>query len=652
MEGFKIAVIKNLNDSEDFIKRRKSMPIISLVGRKKPRIRILLTCMYVILTIGAVTMVYPFLLMLGMSITSEVDKNELRIIPTYVTNNVSLYQKYLDHKYVGDMKRYNEQICSNYFKFKEVLSPEIDIKSAQINNRIKDYEEFKKTLPYYYLATGFTELRTAGRPTIGRSQRMYQNMLMKKFKNSLDEFNKVYIEENLNWQLVVPPREQPWLREYQYDNSIKMKDWLKFKAELESMYTYPVSGNGLWTSHIKTKYNNEIAKLNEKYKTDYKDFNEIRLSKKAPESEIKADWEEFVRTRMPLRYLRFAKGAEDQYLKFIKAKYKNNISMLNKLYKTEYKSFEKINFPDVGSVISGPQLEDLSVFVKKDVSLKFIYTETAENLYEEYLNKKYKTVEDINKEYGATYKVLSEILPPYAETDWIEVVKSSGNLRKYFIFKNYQEVFDYIILHGRAIVNTMFYCSIMVLSVLTINPLCAYVLSRFNLSYSYKILLFLLATMAFPYEVAMIPNFILLKSFGMLNTFWALILPGLANGFSIFVLKGFFDSLSKDMFEAAKIDGASEMRVYWQIVLPLTKPVMAYLALGAFTGAYGAFMYALIVCQNPDMWTIMVWLYEMQNWAPPFLILAALVVIAMPTLLVFVFFQNVIIRGIILPLEQ
>lgn len=86
--------------------------------------------------------------------------------------------------------------------------------------------------------------------------------------------------------------------------------------------------------------------------------------------------------------------------------------------------------------------------------------------------------------------------------------------------------------------------------------------------------------------------------------------------------------------------------------LPLTKPVMAYLALGAYTAAYGAFMFALVVCQDPKMWTIMVWLFDMQNWAPQYLIMTALVLAALPTLIVFVLFQNVIIKGIILPVEQ
>jgi multiple sugar transport system permease protein len=92
--------------------------------------------------------------------------------------------------------------------------------------------------------------------------------------------------------------------------------------------------------------------------------------------------------------------------------------------------------------------------------------------------------------------------------------------------------------------------------------------------------------------------------------------------------------------------------MFFQITLPLSKPIFAVIALQAFTTAYGAFMFALLVCQNPKMWTLMVWLYQLQIERPQYIVMAALTVAAIPTLLVFVFAQNVILRGIILPSEK
>jgi len=94
-------------------------------------------------------------------------------------------------------------------------------------------------------------------------------------------------------------------------------------------------------------------------------------------------------------------------------------------------------------------------------------------------------------------------------------------------------------------------------------------------------------TMAFPPMVTQIPVFLMLRKLHLLNTFAALILPGLANGYSIFLLKGFFDGLPKELYEAAELDGASETQMFTRICLPMSTPVLAVIGLGAFTHAYG-----------------------------------------------------------------
>ena len=282
----------------------------------------------------------------------------------------------------------------------------------------------------------------------------------------------------------------------------------------------------------------------------------------------------------------------------------------------------------------------------------YIKIQTSELKFREFAEKKYKNISDYNKVYTSSYKTFEEIRIPCELNDWFDLKENPGKIRMNFITRNYKEVSEYILLHGRAVINTAIFCFIIIFTTLTVNPMCAYALSRFSLSYSNKVLIFLLATMAFPAEVAMIPNFLMLKKLHMLNTYWALVLPGLASGYSIFILKGFFDSLPKEFYEAAQMDGAGEMKIFWDITLPLAKPILAYLALGAFVGAYTAFMFALLVCQDPSMWTIMVWLYEMQIWASPSLLMAALVVSAIPTLFIFGFAQRVIMRGVIIPVQH
>jgi multiple sugar transport system permease protein len=138
----------------------------------------------------------------------------------------------------------------------------------------------------------------------------------------------------------------------------------------------------------------------------------------------------------------------------------------------------------------------------------------------------------------------------------------------------------------------------------------------------------------------------------LLNTFAALVLPGMANGFFIFLLKGFFDSLPRELYEAADIDGAGEWTKFWTITMTLSKPILAVIALGAFTGAYSAFMMALIIIPDVQMWTLMVWIFQLQTQSHAAVVYAALVIAAIPTFVVFVLCQNIIIRGIVLPVEK
>jgi multiple sugar transport system permease protein len=138
----------------------------------------------------------------------------------------------------------------------------------------------------------------------------------------------------------------------------------------------------------------------------------------------------------------------------------------------------------------------------------------------------------------------------------------------------------------------------------------------------------------------------------MINTFWALIIPGLVNGFSIFLLKGFFDSLPKELYEAADIDGANEWQIFWGITMNLSKPILSIVALGAFGSAYGAFLFALILVPDPSMWTLMVWIYQLQQESGTGIIYASILLTAIPTLLVYACTQNYIMRGIVVPTDK
>jgi multiple sugar transport system permease protein len=188
---------------------------------------------------------------------------------------------------------------------------------------------------------------------------------------------------------------------------------------------------------------------------------------------------------------------------------------------------------------------------------------------------------------------------------------------------------------------------------LTVNPLAAYSLSRFRLRGSHKILLFILATMALPAEIAMVPSFLLVKNLGLMNNYMALVLPGAASAFGIFLLKGFFDSLPSELYEAATLDGAKELTIFARITIPLSTPILAVTAMGAVLGAYGTFVGAILYLPNQDLWPIMPRLFSMSTQHDIEITygvnMAALVIGSIPTFLVFLFAQRQIMRGIILP---
>ncbi len=244
---------------------------------------------------------------------------------------------------------------------------------------------------------------------------------------------------------------------------------------------------------------------------------------------------------------------------------------------------------------------------------------------------------------GGRFPLREALAVQFVEHGWRDFFRSA--------FSGYALVSDYIFVRGRAFFNTLLLVALSVLAHLTVNPLAAYALSRFAMRGTRKILLFLLATMAFPAAVTAVPGFLLVRDLGLLNTMAALVLPTVASGMSIFILKGFFDALPRELYEAAAIDGASEWTVFRRITLPLTTPILAVNALTSFVAAYNSWEWAFLVCQKESGWTLAVWLYQMSiNYAgQPWCVMAGFVLVSIPTAAVFLLCQKVILRGIVLP---
>jgi multiple sugar transport system permease protein len=321
------------------------------------------------------------------------------------------------------------------------------------------------------------------------------------------------------------------------------------------------------------------------------------------------------------------------------------MAVYNTLSSTNIADFSDIPLQD-SDTANGDWLKFVGSIPAADFRLR-----SAEGAYQQFLLSKYGSVAAINAAYGWKLRIIEEASPPMAEAMTVTFFNNEWRHFRHDIAGNYGAVFEFMAIRGRAFVNTVIYISICLLLSLTINPLSAYALSRFKLRWTEQILLFMLATMAFPGAVTAIPSFLLLRDLQLLNTFYALFLPGLANGMAIFILKCFFDGLPRELYEAATIDGAREWQIFLHISLPMTTPILAVNALNAFIGAYNSWEWALIVCQKESYWTIAVWLYQLSQTlgGSPWVIMAAFVAASIPTALVFIGCQKIILRGIVLP---
>jgi len=160
-----------------------------------------------------------------------------------------------------------------------------------------------------------------------------------------------------------------------------------------------------------------------------------------------------------------------------------------------------------------------------------------------------------------------------------------------------------------------------------------------------------IATMMIPGTVTIIPVFILMKVFGWLDTYWALIVPGVFTAFGTFLLRQFFMTIPQDLEDAAKIDGASTFRIFWRIILPISKPALAALTLATFMGNWQSFMWPLLVTDSVEKKTLPIGLayfqelyqYASPNWP---LLMAGSLVAMLPIVLLFIFNQRFFLQGI------
>jgi multiple sugar transport system permease protein len=241
--------------------------------------------------------------------------------------------------------------------------------------------------------------------------------------------------------------------------------------------------------------------------------------------------------------------------------------------------------------------------------------------------------------------MLSTSFKPQAET----VTFPPQLLPRHPTLSHYQEVFDRLNI-GRLYLNTAYVATVKTALNVYLSTLIGYVFGKFEFRGRNVLFYLILATWIIPFEVYMIPLYIMMVDFHLGNTYWALILPELSSAYAVFLFRQFMFTIPNDLLDAARIDGAGEWHIFHRIVLPLARPVVATLIAFYFMWNWNDFLWPLIVLTTSNKYVLSVGLavFVSEFGTQYGLIMAGASLAIIPVLAVFVAMQRHIIQGIAL----
>lgn len=218
-------------------------------------------------------------------------------------------------------------------------------------------------------------------------------------------------------------------------------------------------------------------------------------------------------------------------------------------------------------------------------------------------------------------------------------------------WSNYLEAWNRVPF-GRFFLNSALVTVATTLGVILTSSLGGYSFARLRYPGRDTILLMYLGTMMIPFPVLMIPAYILMRRLSLVDTLWGLIIPGWFSAWGTFLMRQYMLTLPREVEEAARVDGASFLQIYWRIILPLSTPVIATLGIFTFLGAWNDFLWPLIMISSIDKKTVPLGLVMFQSQIPmktPWhLVMAAATFSMLPVLIIFVLGQKYYVRGIAL----
>lgn len=246
------------------------------------------------------------------------------------------------------------------------------------------------------------------------------------------------------------------------------------------------------------------------------------------------------------------------------------------------------------------------------------------------------------------------MLTPFVLMLVVSLLPLSAFLKREFsldvlTLNNYVETFQ-AVPFGRYYFNSLLVSTTVTVFQILISSLAAYAFARLRFRRRDTLFLLYLATLMIPFPVTLIPNFLIVKHLGWYDTYLALIVPSLFSVFSTFLLRQYYRGIPLDLDEAARMDGASSFRIWWQVVMPLSGPVLATLAIFTFQGAWNDFLWPLLVTTSASVRTIPLGLsmFVGQYSTAWNLLMAGAVIALLPVLIVYMIGQNWFVKGITL----
>ena len=214
-------------------------------------------------------------------------------------------------------------------------------------------------------------------------------------------------------------------------------------------------------------------------------------------------------------------------------------------------------------------------------------------------------------------------------------------------FEHYAALFTRLHL-ARSLANSALLASSITLVSVLLNSMAGYAFAKLHFVGRDRIFRILLAALVIPAQVSMLPLFLMLKQMGLINTYWGVIIPGMTSIFGIFLVRQYAQSLPDSLLDAARIDGASEWRIYWELIVPSCKPILVTLAIFTFMGTWNDFLWPLVVLTDDTMYTLPVAVANLagEHVQNTELMMAGAVLTVLPVVVIFLALQKYYIAGI------